>query len=555
MLDDRGTPDFLSSPPIVQESSQSQLSQSQSSQGQSWRFNKKDYPDLWIDPEDSKILTLNAGEIVFSNAFSAGLTLRFPTITKVRFDGDDKSLHEIESDLSLWAKYNSVSEDRTQSAPEKSFRPGSSSRPQGQTKCRFLTERQQQLAQKTKRMRQRKRQGVEIAPNPEQPTSSILKGVTFTVLDGVYRLDLTGLDAKEALEQGWLDEAKAVRDKHAVAAFVKDHGGTIIVSTRLDGQCYELGGRSDDTLVKAHIQRVEQVLNKKPTGKKLTKRDEDDRRVAKFEGVLRWTFVYSLVHRWKAAGGSTDTPIKEANPTFLEPAATDYLARPFAKGKNRLLDLAATPLTSANIERVLQMVAERSSIDTGQTKKREPPLPSWQYAATKQLKFEELWVMDCGNQPLWPYKRDQTRGDASKVVLYPDVFGGDFGDELSSLPAGGDFAINDGGRHVSKESRFGVITPAIPLARVCGAYVTSHLHVGVTHVMCDLKEKSNRIVEYRSGLTTEMVFRYPSDGKRILDRLRILEPRRIERHIIYLVSPDWLRMDVWGSEGISANDS
>jgi hypothetical protein len=553
-LDDRSTPDFLSSG-VGQESLQSQ-SQSQTTQGQSWRFKKKDYPDLWIDPEDSKILTLNAGEIVYSDAFSAGLTLRFPTIVKVRFDGDEKPLHDIESDLSLWAKYNSVVERRSQSAPEESFRHGSSSRPQEQSKCRFLTERQQQLAQKTKRMHQRKRQGVEIAPTPEEPTSSILKGVTFTVLDGFYRLDPTGMDVKEAREQGWLEAAKAVRDKHAVAAFVKDHGGTVLVSTRIDGQCYELGGRRDDELVMKHIDRVEQVLNKKPTGKKLTKRDEENERVAKFEGVLRWTFVFSLVHRWIATGGSLDTPIKEVNPDFLVPTATDYLARPFAIDDNRLSDLAAIALTSANIERVLEVVAQRSD-DTVQTKKRGPPPPSWQDEATKQLKSEELWAMDCGNQPLWPYKREGNSKDATKVILYPDVFGSDFGNEEASVPTGVDFAINDCGRWrlVSDQSLLGVITPAISLARVCGAYVTSHLHVGVTHVLCDLKGESNHIVEYEPGLT-EDVFRDPSNGRLVLARLARLEKlRRSIRHRIYLVSPDWLRKDVWGSKGISVSDS
>jgi hypothetical protein len=70
-------------------------------------------------------------------------------------------------------------------------------------------------------MRRRKRQGVEIAPNPEQPTSLILKDITFTVLDGVYSLDPTGLDATVAQEEGWFDAAEAVRDKHAVAALCR----------------------------------------------------------------------------------------------------------------------------------------------------------------------------------------------------------------------------------------------------------------------------------------------------------------------------------------------
>lgn len=43
-------------------------------------------PDLWINPDDSFILELNAGEIVVSDTFSAGITLRFPRITKIRND-------------------------------------------------------------------------------------------------------------------------------------------------------------------------------------------------------------------------------------------------------------------------------------------------------------------------------------------------------------------------------------------------------------------------------------------------------------------------------------
>ncbi len=42
-----------------------------------WKPEKKDTPDLWIDPEDSFVLTLNAGEITDSKNFSAGMYLNF----------------------------------------------------------------------------------------------------------------------------------------------------------------------------------------------------------------------------------------------------------------------------------------------------------------------------------------------------------------------------------------------------------------------------------------------------------------------------------------------
>eukprot|EP00804_Cyclotella_cryptica_P001192 CCRYP_017014-RA/>CCRYP_017014-RA protein AED:0.02 eAED:0.02 QI:1471/0.88/0.9/1/0.55/0.5/10/2775/629 len=55
-----------------------------------WKPNKKDRPDLWINPEDSFVLTLNSAEIIASDSMSAGLCLRFPRITSIRAEGFDK---------------------------------------------------------------------------------------------------------------------------------------------------------------------------------------------------------------------------------------------------------------------------------------------------------------------------------------------------------------------------------------------------------------------------------------------------------------------------------
>ena len=62
-------PDFLS---------QRTFQQSLEGANTGWDFKKHQYPDMWIDPKDSFVFTINAGEITSSQDFSAGVALRFP---------------------------------------------------------------------------------------------------------------------------------------------------------------------------------------------------------------------------------------------------------------------------------------------------------------------------------------------------------------------------------------------------------------------------------------------------------------------------------------------
>ena len=61
-------PDFLS---------QRTFQQSLEGANTGWDFKKHQYPDMWIDPKDSFVFTINAGEITSSQDFSAGVALRF----------------------------------------------------------------------------------------------------------------------------------------------------------------------------------------------------------------------------------------------------------------------------------------------------------------------------------------------------------------------------------------------------------------------------------------------------------------------------------------------
>ena len=65
-------------------------------------LSKMDHPDLWIEPENSFVATVYAGEMVYSDAFPLGLFLRFPRITKVRMDADYKKAQERSTSLNLW---------------------------------------------------------------------------------------------------------------------------------------------------------------------------------------------------------------------------------------------------------------------------------------------------------------------------------------------------------------------------------------------------------------------------------------------------------------------
>lgn len=56
----------------------------------SWRHEKSDIPDVWIDPRDSVIFEIKCYEITACrpNKFSAGYTCRFPRVVQIRSDKD-----------------------------------------------------------------------------------------------------------------------------------------------------------------------------------------------------------------------------------------------------------------------------------------------------------------------------------------------------------------------------------------------------------------------------------------------------------------------------------
>lgn len=189
-----------------------------------WDFAKKDFPDLWIRPEDSFVLTLNAGEIVESGSMAAGVALRFPRIKSIRaegFDGGPKAPEEVQNVNELHQMFREKQEQGNESL---SFGTDLNVH-----LSRFLTECQLERSGKQKPSKKSRKVTKEVKashiPTVVDIQSLALDGFVFTVLEGNYCLGNDAFAAAEAEERGWAKEAKAVKCRQDVIKFIQTHGG------------------------------------------------------------------------------------------------------------------------------------------------------------------------------------------------------------------------------------------------------------------------------------------------------------------------------------------
>lgn len=148
-------PDFIS---------QKSYQRSMNSDNNGWKYRRDHFPDLWIDPKDSFVLTINAGEIVSSTDHSAGVSLRFPRISRIRaknFD-DPKSASDVETISFIHERYF-----QKQSQMQTAEREASLSVPQRNigAACKFLTSEQHSRKQSIAKKRKARRNDCIRAPN------------------------------------------------------------------------------------------------------------------------------------------------------------------------------------------------------------------------------------------------------------------------------------------------------------------------------------------------------------------------------------------------------
>ena len=157
-----------------------------------WRWSKPMYPDLFIKPEDSVVVTLNASEIVPSDEYSAGITLRFPRATRLRLGEDEKPAHEVEDEERLYRLLREYEDKRSQFARSTSSSSGgfemvspSKSQQAKDTNtnvlARFQTAEQYRRSQKY-RKRGRKTAGRVQSVFVPKKESNALTGLKFFVL-------------------------------------------------------------------------------------------------------------------------------------------------------------------------------------------------------------------------------------------------------------------------------------------------------------------------------------------------------------------------------------
>eukprot|EP00804_Cyclotella_cryptica_P012640 CCRYP_016902-RD/>CCRYP_016902-RD protein AED:0.15 eAED:0.15 QI:2735/0.7/0.63/1/0.6/0.63/11/0/583 len=413
-----------------------------------WKPNKKDRPDLWINPEDSFVLTLNSAEIIASDSMSAGLCLRFPRITSIR--AEDKVL------------------------------------------------------------------------------SHALDGLTFTVLPGTFHLESDSFAAAEAKENGWIKEARTVTSREDVIRFIKSHGGKCELSSHV-GSDFILGGSIQDPKVAIYSDLIT-ATNELDIASTTTKRDAQARRF------------------FEMGAGHDKESIKQKMPVMARPRRSDYLlmTKSAATALNDTEDEHGLRIDEVSnmidFKRALEVVGRNNSAK----RQRVSPLntkatSTWQSTAISSIEECDRWVFRCKLQKLWPYKKDSTSRCRLSVV-YPDVFI-DVGLEEEE-DAGNDENNSNGSRwdnSVARGKRQGSVLAVLPLLQVMGAEVATHLHSGVTHILCEMKSKS--VLKWSSTLPRS-VFANIKAGSLLHQRLLSLEESAAlsgkEWTDVMLVSPEWV---------------
>jgi DNA ligase-4 len=507
-------------------------------------FKKKVYPDLWIRPDDSVVLTIKASEIVAADAFQAGITLRFPRIQRIRQkgSGDDKEARQVETLEGLHQAYREQMA-RREGAGEIEFQSGDV---EGRANRRFQT------AEEGLRKKTNKRnitQGPEwTMPKADRKESSALDGLALVALEGVYRLE--GLDLEEASEQGWRETAQSIKGRDDMLRYISIHGGTPKISVSQDTD-FVVGGRADDARVIMHHNGLEHAIKESRKSRSKTGLTTDV--MVRIGGVLKWTYVIAIVHQWKEAMKSfkyeddeeannmfSTSSIKYTHPELLKPSRHYYLlasSSSFKRGEEVFGISTKDVCTLIDFKRGLEAVANHRRRDNekrARLNQESPDAVPWQYRALNVVQPELRWSVATPFQKLWPFTKDSgSAGDA--VVIYPDLFGQDFGEKRSQ-------DAQSNGRLDQISNAASAIESVLPLARLLGAQVTTHLHEGVTHVLCQLDTDKDYVafadfdgIEYCDG---------QEHARQLRARLWSMHGQDCRVHF---VTPSWIR-NQWQSE-------
>jgi len=516
--EDFGIPSFISKRSLQRNSTED---------FEGWKFNKtKNYPDIWIDPKDSVVLTIKCAELVVSDEYSVGLSMRFPRIKKVRLesvDGDEKKASESSTDGEIWRMFDEQRSKRL----DLNLTIGSQSQLDVSAMnirrgCRFLTPEEFRKKDK-KRKKKTISSPARKVPKVEVCESDVLEGLSFCVLEGVYSLDNNWFDAGTAREGGWAHEVEKVKTEEDVIKFIKKHSGTYTAKVMGVPKEYIIGGSKDDARVKTQISGLECAKSLLGSEKQA---DKSLASVARYhDGIIKWTFVYSLVHRLQKKGKKAS--LKYAHDNLLVPEPHQYLIRVSC---NESIEEALFSLKRPILINEMKYVLATTPVA------RHSP---WQLKGSIELPKEARWVLSSRFTCLWPYvtfiSRDKNFNESNTVVVYPDVFPFGFGFSAENDATDEAISSNRSARWEYIETYFDKVISTLPLVSAMGGLVTPHLHSGVTHIICLLKADIEIPIEEAK---CHDIFVHKERGRCLMDYLRHQFP---QNNKLRLVSPDWIR--------------
>lgn len=363
------------------------------------------------------------------------------------------------------------------------------------------------------------------------------------VLEGSYNLESCNLD-DHAKNEGWFKDAETVGCQQDIIDFILRHGGKceLIYNSKTD---FIIGGSIADARVANHRRAIEAATVN--TLKANRKHKEHLKKVADM-GVIKWTFLFRVIHH--IFDEAQENKILRETATIFRPRRHDFLVLSKIAEESFLNKENAEELTGVGLKLALDEVGKdevkvkidgKISTKKGMKSRRIllPPQLSWQYRGLIDLEEDEKWVLEGPRQHFW--RRNVLLDGRTHVamVLYPDLF--DIGD----------FGFSNG-QDVSRDIHEGIVSirwnaiplgcttsqvaSVLPLAKAMGARVTAHLHDGVTHILCELKDSS--ILQWDAHVP-QAVFMDGSRGTALQSRLVDLDLPKSQR--ITLVSPTWIR--------------